>query len=223
MRLSRWCRFVCRCAVSGTGTDGTELATWSGTSATDKAATSTSEKLTVDFTSNAVDHRSDAFYAKWYCGRTCGAGTYSSDRAGGGVTCQWCQVGKYRAEIAHTHTSCIACPSDKTTSGTGATSLSSCVDIYGCPKGQYGANSSKASASTCTSCPANTYQPETGQTNCTACLAGTGFGGTGATSVSQCLPACSTCTISEVQAGTCSSGHAYSGSVCQASNPPASS
>ena len=94
--------------------------------------------------------------------------------------CSMCPAGTYNGYRGQTSsTACILCPA-------GQVSQAGSPYCTACPVGTYTLTAYPGEVS-CVQCPANTYNPNTGQTvSCTACPAGTQFNGTGGTSSTVC-------------------------------------
>ena len=170
----------------------------------------------------------------------CPAGTY-------GTSCTPCPVGQYStgSELL----GCSSCPAGTYNGYRGQTSSAACL---ACPAGQvsqagsgyctaceagtYTLTSNPGEVS-CVQCPANTYNPNTGQTvSCTACPVGTQFNGTGGKSSSVCTACpigyynntagqgCTACPANTYNASTgqasctnCSTGKQFNGTGATAS------
>lgn len=140
------------------------------------------------------DSKSDQkwYAARWFV-RSCPTGHYCTS-----ATPTKCPAGTYNPSTGSVSLeACIPCPK-----GSFCPLGSSSPEA--CPKGKY---SETTGAASCTSCPAGTYNAQTGQTgrsDCIACPIGTYNASTGATSASACAtcPAGKYCTYNPLSKNT---------------------
>ena len=139
----------------------------------------------------------------------CNAGYYMSSS-----TCTLCPAGTYRASTGATALSdcstCKACSTSGTTSGSCTTGSTSDPITCVCNAGYYG------DGQLCTGCTAGKYRASTGATvvaDCTDCNAGFYSASTGASLSSACV-GCKTCDANAVTGGSCPAGSSSDAKTC---------
>ncbi|XP_048256923.1 uncharacterized protein LOC124140301 isoform X3 [Haliotis rufescens] len=97
--------------------------------------------------------------------------------------CVLCKQGFYKSE--QKASPCMECPTNKTTSGSGAIASTDCNQI-GCPAGYF-----QDSSTSCQPCTYGFYQPKKWQSNCDKCDTGSTTYSLGAMAVTDCVVDCS--------------------------------